>query len=128
MLPHAPVFGSVATEDDARQAGMHHRPHAHGAGLERDVELAAREPVVALRGGRLAQRDYFRVGGGIRAGDGAVVAAADDASVLHHDGAHRHLARRGRLAREGERLAHVLLRRGGAYSHSMVAGGLDEMS
>ena len=95
--PRSARLGVGRTEYDTRQAGVQQRHGAHGAGLQRDVKLALRQPVVAQQGGGVAQGDYFSVGGGVVGGDGAVVAGGDDlrsvgAGAQDH-GAHRHLAR-----------------------------------
>ena len=58
-------LGIGGGEDQAVEAGVNHGSGAHGAGFERDVERAAREPIVAERRGRRAQGDDFRVGCGI---------------------------------------------------------------
>ncbi len=70
---------------------------------------------------------------GIPGGDGPVRPLAEDLPVAHDDGAHGHLAGLGRPLRESEGAAHeadVVEGRSGLFvhSHSMVAGGLLEMS
>src|SRR6185503_14348717 len=63
-------------ENDAGEPRVDHGAHAHGAGLERHVELAARKAVIAQRRGRLAQRHDLGERGGVGGRDGPVVAAA----------------------------------------------------
>ena len=71
---------------------MEHRTAAHGAGLQRDVQLAAVQPVIAqgLRGG--AQRSDFRVGGGIVAAHRGVSPDADHLPVANDHGPDGHFA------------------------------------
>ena len=89
-------------------------PGAHRAGLERDVERAAGQAVVAERAGRVAQRRDLGVRGRVVARDRRVAAAADDRAVADDDRADRDLAARRRRPRERERLAHPGRRRLGA--------------
>jgi len=67
--------------DQARDAGVQDGSCTHGAGLQRDVEFAAGEPVVpeVLRDG--AHGDDFGVSGGVAVANDAVLAAADDLAV-----------------------------------------------
>ena len=65
MLPAAPALGSRAPKTRRRDARVHDRSGAHRAGLQRDVELAAAEAIVAERAGGLAQGLNLGVGAGI---------------------------------------------------------------
>src|SRR6187399_1575813 len=117
--PASPGLGVGRAEDDSRDAGVQHGAHAHGAGLERHVELATGEPVVAQAGGRLAQGDDLGVGGGIGGADRPVPPAPDDLAVLDDDGADRNLPVSRGLFGEAQRFAHE------RHSHSIVAGGFE---
>jgi hypothetical protein len=98
----------AGAEDDAGDARVHDRAGAHRAGLQRHVERAVRQPVVAAALAGIAQRHHLGMGGRVVAADGLVEAAADDLAVENHHGAHRHLAASRRLAREVERRAHEI--------------------
>ena len=71
-------LGVARAEDEPRNARMDDGSGAHGAGLQRDVELAAAEPVVAQRARGLAQGHDLRVGRGVAGGDHLVPAASHD--------------------------------------------------
>src|SRR3546814_2894961 len=97
------IVGAVI---EARDAGVGDRARAHRAGLQRHIEVAAVEALVAeLRGGG-ANRDDFGVRGRIVRFARAVVAFGDELPALDHDRADRHLAPFRRDSRELERAAH----------------------
>src|SRR5690242_3341203 len=102
-------LGVVRAEDEAAQPRVHDRPGAHDAGLEGDIEIAIGQPVVAQRGGGVAQRRDLRVRGRIAGGDRGVAALADDPAVADKDRAYRDFAAALRRARELDRLAHPAL-------------------
>ena len=99
----------------------------HDTGLERDIQIAAWQPVVAEALCRVAQGDDLGMGGRIVARDRRIEAASYDLAVLDHHGADRHLADGPAFSRQIERGLHEGIVRAG-HSHSMVAGGLPEMS
>jgi hypothetical protein len=81
------VTGAVDHTGDAR---MDKRSGAHGAGLDGGVHGAADEPVISdLRRG-LAQGDYFSMRRGIVIEQVAVVACANNLTILNYKSAHRH--------------------------------------
>ena len=100
-----------------------------GAGGMGTVWTALQEPL----GRRVAQRPDLRVRGRVAAFDRRVAPAADDRAVAHDERADGDLAARARRPGERERLTHQLViggghRRSRSHSHSIVAGGLLEMS
>jgi hypothetical protein len=71
------------------------------------------------------QRDDLGMRRRVRSRNRPIPALADHIPVEHHDRAHRHLALGPTLACEFESPPHEILI---AHSHSMVEGGLEEMS
>ena len=90
----------------AREPGMQHGAAAHGAGLQRHVEAAAVQPVVAQALRRCAQGHDLGMGRGVVALHGGVAAGGDDLAVPDHDGAHGHLTSAGGGVRLGQGQAH----------------------
>ena len=86
---------------------------AHGAGLERDVEVAVDEPLAAERLGRAPDRHHLGMRGRIAVGQSATAGLRDDIAVAHDDAADRHLAGRRRGMRLVEREIHEGVRRHG---------------
>jgi membrane-bound lytic murein transglycosylase F len=99
-------------EDQSPDSRMHQRAAAHGAGLEGDVEDAAGQAVVHLARGAGAQRQDFRVRGGVMGTDGRVGALTDDLTIAHQHGAYGHLAGGCRLRGERQRAFHEGLSHG----------------
>ncbi len=62
---------------------------AHGAGLERDIEIAAIEAAGAADGKRGADGEEFGVGGGVGELAHAVALGGEDAVAFDDDGADR---------------------------------------
>ena len=87
-------------------ARMQHGAAAHGAGLQRDIERAAIEPVVAQMLRRCAQRHDFRVCGGVVPQHRCVAARGNHLAILDHHRPHRHFARQRCGLCLGQRLAH----------------------
>jgi hypothetical protein len=100
------VGGAVVEPADA---GERQRAGAHGAGLERHVDIAIDEALGSDRGSRRAQRQHLSMRGRVMVGERAVALPRDDLAVAHDDAADRHLARSGRGARFGEGQVHVRL-------------------
>src|SRR6185437_3462735 len=69
-------------------AHMGHRARAHGAGFERDIEIAAVEPPGAARFQRSPDRQHFGVGGWIVELTHAVAGRGKHDAVLDNRGAH----------------------------------------
>lgn len=67
------VFGPV---DEARDTGLDHRPGAHAAGFDGDVQGGVGEAVVAEEPGGFAKDDDFGVGGWIVVANGAIAGAS----------------------------------------------------
>ena len=118
------------TEDHARHARLHHRPGAHRTGLERDVQGGTGQTVVAEFRGRATQGDDLGVRRGVMTTNRPVPTLADDLAIQDHQRADRHFALVLGACGEPEGVLHVrqVLRADVAHSHSMVAGGLPEMS
>ena len=104
--PGGAGLGIGGAVDHARQSRVQHGARAHGARLQRDVQRAAVQPVVAQRGRTGAQRGDFGVGGGVVPGNGRVAAGGDHLAGPHQHGAHRHFARRSGQAGLLDRQAH----------------------
>ncbi len=88
------------------QPGVQHGAAAHGAGLQRHVQRAAVEPVVAQAPGRGPQRHDLRMCRGIVAGDGRIAAPCYQFAAADHHRAHGNLAARGGLCRFLQRDPH----------------------
>src|ERR1700687_5890398 len=88
---------------------MHDGSGAHCAWLERDVECAATEAIVAQFSRGVAQRLDLRMGARVADRDYLVPAAPHDASAADDDGADRDLASNFGQSRQPERLFHPAL-------------------
>ena len=100
VSPGAPVAASRRTrlrvpraEDHAPYACGHDRPRAHRARLERDVQVAVRQPPVAHGGGGAPQRRDLGVPGGVVFCLPRVVSATDRLPLPHDERADRHIPR-----------------------------------
>jgi hypothetical protein len=152
---HGPTGGVIGSEDDPPDPGMHQSRHAHGAGFKGDIKGGIGEAVVFQPGTRRPQYDYFSMGGRIMAGDGLVVADGDTYVLFDQYGTDRHFSQCPGPVGLLQGLLHPVVIDGvavrfkgirqtvgagilpeprngrqpvSAYSHSMVAGGLPEMS
>lgn len=99
-------FGIERTEDDARQACMHHRAGTHDARLERDEEFATRQTIVAEYACGRAQSHDFGMRGRIVREDRLVEAGRNDCTILDHHGTDRHFAQGPGITRLVQRLPH----------------------
>jgi len=88
--PDCAGFGVARAEHQSADATVHHRPRAHNAGFEGDIQGGIQQTVVLQHHAALAQRHDFRMSGGIVSANGAVPPFADDAIVLHQYRADRH--------------------------------------
>ena len=102
----APAFGSGGAKDHGADTGVHHRAHAHHAGLHRDVQRGASQPVIAHGRGRGPQCDDLGMRSGIVRGDGLIVPGADDLLIQHDDRADGDFADRSRARGFCERKTH----------------------
>ena len=102
-------LGIARAVDQPRNARMHDRSGAHRAGLQRDVKLAAAEPVIAQRARGFAQRQNL----GVRVGSLAEITWFQPRptmlSLAHHHRADRNLARNFGQPRQPQRLFHPAL-------------------
>ena len=96
----------VGGEIDPPDAGEGDRGRAHGAGLERHIEIAAGEALVVQRLAGAADGEHFRMGRGIAQLPRAVARGGDDAAVPARSPPHRHLPARRGGAGLGEGHAH----------------------
>src|SRR5437763_286036 len=94
------VGGAVIEPPDTRERD---RRRAHGAGLERDVEIALEEALAAQRLRRAADGHHLGVRGRIALGKRAIAGLRDHLAIAHQDAADRHLAGLRRDARLFER-------------------------
>ena len=103
-------FGFSRAVDDAADAGLDDGGGTHGAGFERDVEVAAFEAVV-LKGGTCGGKGAdFGVAADVVVADAGVVGGGDDSVVENDDRADGDFADMGGLFR---------LRQGSAYEGSI---------
>ena len=126
-------LGVTRAIHDARDPRMEDGTGAHRTGLEGHEQFATRQTIVAQGARGIAQRGNFGMSGRVAFADRAVEAPPDDFSGPHHDRADRDFAKTFRGACQGNGLAHekFVAESGSgflAYSHSIVAGGLPEMS
>jgi putative glutamine amidotransferase len=97
----------VGAEEQAADAEEGDGLRAHGAGLERDIEVAGGEARAAEPGRRFAQRQQLGMRGWVAGRLGAVAGCCEDlASLGHHHGADRHLAAGSGGGGFGEGAAH----------------------
>lgn len=99
-------FGIGRTEDDARQACMHHRAGTHDARLERDEEFATRQTIVAEYACGRPQSHDFGMRGRIVRAYRLVEAGRNDGSILDHHGTDRDFAQGPGITRLVQRLPH----------------------
>ncbi len=92
------ALGVAGRPVETTDAGKRDRAGAHGAGLERDIEIAADEPFGAEFGRRLPDGEHFGMGRRIAIDDRAVAGDRDDGAAAHERRADRRLAGCGRLA------------------------------
>ena len=78
-------------------AGKRDRRHAHGAGLERHIEVAIGQPLGAERFAGGADREQFGVGGRVPVRQGAVAGFGDHRAVADDHAADRDFALPGGL-------------------------------
>lgn len=71
-------------------AGMDDGTGAHGAGLQCDKKLTARQAIVAQIAGGIPQGGDFGMGGRVALADGGIKPPANDFSVAHDNSPHRH--------------------------------------
>ena len=92
MLDRA-AFGIGRAEIEAADAGEGDRGGAHGAGLERDIEVAIGEPLAAELGAGGADGEQLGMRGRVAHGEGAVAGGCEHLAIgAHHHGADRHFA------------------------------------
>src|SRR5580704_10104441 len=77
---------------NAAEAGERDGARTHGAGLERDMEVAFGEPLAAERERGGPDRDYLAMGGRVAVGHGAIGRLRDHLAVAHYHAPYRHLA------------------------------------
>lgn len=87
---------------------MHNCTGTHDAGFQRDVQGAARQPVVAKMRSGLSQRHHLGVGRWIMLPNGPVISRADDLAIANHDRSHRNLAGSGGEVSCLDRKAHEM--------------------
>ena len=106
-LPAAPARGSASTEHETTDARVDHRPGAHGAGLEGDVQRGVEQPVARERLPGRPQRDHLGVRARIVRAYRLVPAFGDYRAVVDDDRAHGYFPSRLRLPRQLQCPPHV---------------------
>ena len=75
------------------EARKRNRPGAHGAGLQRHIDIAVNQPLGVQQRGGGADRQHLGMGGGVFQFQRAIAGAGEDASCLvSDDSTDRHLA------------------------------------
>ena len=85
-------LGVCCAVHHARQPRVQERTAAHGTGLQRHIERAVLQPVVAQLLRRRPQSDDFGMGCGVVPCHRGVAASGNQLVATHQHGAHRHLA------------------------------------
>ncbi len=88
---HAAALRIMGSVIDPSDAGEGDRPGAHGAGLQRHIEIAAGQPFVVEGLAGQADGEHLRMGGRVAQLARAVAGRGDDASVPDDGGSDRHL-------------------------------------
>jgi len=109
-------LGIECGKDQSVKPGMDHGAGTHGAGLQRHIESAAQEPVVANRRRSRAQDDDFSVGCGVQVAQHAILTAGHDCAFADDNRANRHFAGLCGEAGLGERGLHEI-----EIGHSLLA-------
>jgi len=94
-------LGIAAGEGERGDARLDHRPHAHGARLERDVDLGADQPVGAEPPRGTAQHQDLGMSRRIVGADRLVAGACQHFAAGDDHGADRHFAAAPRALRLG---------------------------
>ena len=94
------------TIDHGIDARMQHGAAAHGARLQRHIQGAAIEPVVAQLLRRSAQCLHFGMGRRVIARERGIAPLAYHLPIFDHHGPHGHFARSRSLLRQLQRVAH----------------------
>ena len=89
------------------------RARAHGAGLQRHIEVAVDQPLAADVLGGLAERQDLGMGGGIAVGQGPVAGGGDDLVIADDHAADRNFARFSGIFGRFQRQIHE---RGGVHA------------
>ena len=110
--PNAGFYGSSLRVGgaiiEAANSRMGDCTRTHGAGLNRDIEIAVGKTVPRERFCSRAKDKNLRVRGGILVSQSAVSGTGNDFAILHDDSAHRHLARAHRGDRHLQRQIHEI--------------------
>ncbi len=112
-----PRLGLGCAENHAVQPRVEHGATAHRAGLQRHIQRAAIEPVVAQLPRCCTQGHDLRMRGRVVAVHRAIAARGNDLPAPNHHRAHRHLASTSGSLRLGQRKLHKVGvgRRGHCY-------------
>ena len=108
-------LGIVGSVIEAAQPHMSDGARAHGAGLERYIEIATIEPPGAANSQRRADGQHFGVGGRIVQLTHAVALRCEYLPVFDEYRPDRRLAMRRRLGRKAE--SHIHVGRSGVRHH-----------
>ncbi len=92
------ALGIVSAVDEAGDAGLNDGAGTHAAGLDRDVECGAGQPIVLERSSRFADHDDFGVGRGIAVPDSAVAGASQNIAAVNDESSDGDFASCGRSA------------------------------
>ena len=101
------ALGIVGAVNQPRDARLHQRARAHGAGFDGHVQRGAVEAMISGLQGGFAQGHHFGVRRGIAIGNGAIAGRRDNPVLDHDQRADRHFAAQGRGSRLIQRQMHV---------------------
>jgi hypothetical protein len=115
-------LGVVRTINQSADSGMHHCSGTHGARLNRGIELAIAQAMVADRSSGLAECENLSMGGRIGISNVAIETSANDLSRTHDHCAHRNFSGVKRTLGGAQRLLHpqFILLQFAAASHGCI--------
>jgi len=105
-MRHRAALGIVRAIIKPRDAGMGNRPGTHGAGFQRDPQIASGQAVIAQKRCCLSNGYDFGMCGWVVAFHRAIGTAPDNDPVLDDDRANGHFAVHSRRPRKIERFIH----------------------
>lgn len=99
-------FQITGAKNNVANPRVHDCTSTHGTGLQRHIQIATGQSIVAFSGCGCAQGHDFGVGARVVAVKGLVPALPDDLPSSHHHSPHRHFTPRARFCGQSECGAH----------------------